>query len=124
MNRPTKIALFVAAILFAWNAAAFCASASEHRSLFLQTPVQSILSNAHSQGEPLAYPDNRQTKPGILQIDSLTDVELGDLHMDLFGILFVRVPQYGNKAGIGADTENIALLLQRKKIIYPFHSFL
>lgn len=125
MKRPTKIALLVAAILLAWNAAGFSASVSEHRSLFFQTPVQSILPSAHSpQGEPLAYPDNRPTKPGILQIDSLSDVELGGLHMDISVTQSAPVPQYGYKTGFGAETGNIVLLLQRKKIIYPFHSFL
>lgn len=123
MNRSIKILLLVAVCLFAGNTAVSFASSSEHRSLHFQKVEQSRLTSPDSSGEPLAFPDSRRTSRGIYQLDSVSDVEFVNLQRDVSGISSFDGPIHRNTSLTLVCSRNVTLLLQRKKLIFPFHFY-
>lgn len=123
MNKPFKILLLVAVLLYSGNTTASLVSFSENQSPAIETAVQTGSSVIDSPATPLRFPMSKQAKQVTYLSETFTDSNLKESQNEL--------RQFSENSALDRRSVSEALIVSRvinpgfalKKIIYPFHSF-
>lgn len=123
MNKPFKILLLIAALLYSGNTTASLVSFSENRSPAIEAAVQTASSVIDFPAIPLRFPASKQAKQVTFLSETLSDSNLKESRKD-------HLP-FSEDSALDRSRVSEALFVSRvinpgfalKKIIYPFHSF-